>query len=174
MSAIISAHNSRLLQKHNNLQSPPPTTLCNCRVPATCHLHGKCLTPAIIYKAIISTISSEGFDYYGSSINFKPRFSNHKFSLTHVSNRNDTRLSQQFWTSKEADLNPSVKWEIAEKSRPYRVGTRYWPLCTAERLHIMLALKNNPSRTLNKKTELISFCKHRSRWKLRNHVNAPY
>ena len=162
MKSIINSHNK-------SLNNPPtdPTMPCNCRNKAACPMEGECRRSAIVYKATIS--ANDGtppMEYIGSTENeFKTRFANHKTSFNNYHRRSATKLSQEVWRLKAEDKPTDVSWVIQHKSRPYRCGTRRCDLCTSEKLAI---LRNDPSRTLNRRSEIANKCKHRGKYKLGN------
>jgi len=56
----------------------------------------------------------------------------------------------------------NIKWEIAKKATPYKCGTRYCNLCITEKTVILLA---DPETLLNKRSEIISCCRHRKKYR---------
>ena len=61
MSSKISSNNQRII-------NPPPTNYgCNCRNRSNCPLDNKCLTPSIVFKAIVLTINKPDKKYFGIS-----------------------------------------------------------------------------------------------------------
>ena len=59
-------------------------------------------------------------------------------------------------------LTGEIKWEIAKKSTPYKCGTRRCDLCLTEKLLIATA---DTSNLLNKRSELISTCRHKNKFR---------
>ena len=100
-----------------------------------------------------------------SSMEFKSRFYNHKQSFEHREKRHATELSKAVWRAKDAEISPSIEWCIASKARPYRSGAKACNLCLEEKLAI---LKSDPMSTLNKRSELIGKCRHRTKFKLKS------
>ena len=77
ISSIISSHNKRVL-------NPPVTNYgCNCRYKINCPLQNECLTPQIVYKAIVSNDqNNEVRQYIGLTSNtFKERYNGHNTSF---------------------------------------------------------------------------------------------
>ena len=56
-----------------------------------------------------------------------------------------------------------LKWEIAAFTSPYKCGTRRCDLFLTEKLFIVRA---DPLILLNKRTELISKCRHKTKFTL--------
>ena len=75
----ISSNNQRIIIK------PPPTNYgCNCRDWSNCPLDNKCLTPSIVYRAILSAINKPNKKYFGiSETPFKDRYKNHTRDFRH-------------------------------------------------------------------------------------------
>ena len=91
------------------MQSGRDEKRCNCRGRATvCPLDGECQIRTVIYQA---TVTAEGVTktYTGLTDNtFKERYSSHKYSFTHASERDSTTLSQYVWQLKDVNQLPSV------------------------------------------------------------------
>ena len=101
--------------------------------------------------------------YYGlTEGSFKTRFTLHKSSFN-LRNRYITELSKYIW--KLRDSKPSiegvVKWEVVNRAAPYKCGSRRCDLCLTEKMVIAAA---NPNTTLNKRSEIMSTCRHRSKF----------
>ena len=163
MGAIINSYNVKVLR-----EPEARSRTCNCRPetkggPIICPLDGKCLTKCIIYKASVTAPGKSTKTYIGlSEREFKDRYTKHKHSFTEVKRRNDTSLSAYMWSLKDEGHQGRIKWEIAMRSRPYKCGTRRCDLCTSEKLSILLA---NSTGLLNKRSEIIAMCRHRSKFK---------
>ena len=158
---IITQHNQKLMN-NNGIQT---IRSCNCRSKPNCPMNGECLTKCIVYKASVKT-SENTLVYYGASEGeFKTRFSNHKKSFNNSKYRNDTELSKLIWNLKEQSTPFEVSWEIESKAFPYKCGTRRCDLCLAEKVCIILA---EPKGLINKRTELLSRCRHRNKYIIAN------
>ena len=165
MKQLISNHNNKILNSKNNLKAPPP---CNCRNKKLCPLQGKCREKSVIYKAIISSPTHEEKHYYGScETEFKLRYNNHNQSFKNYSKRNATELSKHFWKIKNDGQQPVIKWNILERANSYQCGGKKCNLCLAEKLTI---LKSDTPWTLNKRTELMAKCRHKTKYKLHKFV----
>ena len=161
MANIIKQHNSSILNNATKIQEPT----CNCRTKANCPLNGNCQVKCIVYKAAVIT-ESESLVYYGASEgDFKMRYNNHTKSFRHRKYENDTELSKCLWKLKDEDTEFNLSWSIATHASPYKCGTRRCDLCLAEKATIIRA---EPKGLLNKRTELISKCRHRNKFILNN------
>ena len=81
----------------------------------------------------------------------------------HADKKNATELSKHMWDLRDRRMEGKIKWEIAKRSTPYKCGTRRCDLCLSEKLLIASA---EPSKLLNKRSELISACRHKSKYRM--------
>ena len=158
---IITQHNHSLMNNNENQTS----RCCNCRSKPNCPMNGECLTKCIVYKASIKTSENTSVYYGASEGEFKTRFNNHTKSFKHSKYRNDTELSKLIWKLKEEATPFEISWEIESKAFPYKCGTRRCDLCLAEKVCIICA---EPKGLLNKRTELLSRCRHRNKYIIAN------
>lgn len=156
---IIKQHNTTTLKKENEIRP------CNCRVKQNCPLNEKCLSTCIIYKAEVTT-SAKTHVYYGACEGeFKQRYNNHTKSFRLRKYEHETELSKLIWSLKDRNTDYQLKWDIAAKSSPYKCGSRRCDLCLSEKTCILRA---NTFGLLNKRTELLSKCRHRNKYTLSN------
>ena len=154
---IIKQHNSKALNKTNdNIKRK-----CNCRSKPNCPLNGDCLTECLVFKAL-STTSSNSFVYCGTSVGeFKSRYNNHTKPFRHSKCMNKTELSKHVWNIKDHGLDNNLWWKIHKMASPYQCGSKRCDLCLLEKVSIICA---DPDSLLNKRTELISKCRHRNKF----------
>ena len=88
----------------------------------------------------------------------------HTKSFRHQKHRNETELSKLIWRLKDENKDYTLSWSIAKRSSPYRLGSKRCDLCLTEKVAIIRA---NPKGLLNKRTELISKCRHRNKFLLK-------
>ena len=158
---IIKNHNNTVLNDETKEVQKP----CNCRNKDNCPLNGDCQITSIVYKAEITSASSSNFYYGLCEGSFKKRYYNHKKSFEHVEYRNETELSKQVWKLKEANKEFEIAWSIAARATPFNGYSTRCDLCLTEKAIIVRA----PSRgLLNKRTELISRCRHRNKFLLKS------
>ena len=120
-----------------------------------CPLQEKCLSENTLYQADISSENFQTKIYYGiSETKFKTRYSNHKKSFNHEKHKNDTQLSNELWKIKASKEEPVLVWKILGQYEAYNVSTK---------LQIAIYRWNN---MLNKRTEIISKCRHRDKYAL--------
>ena len=168
--AIISKHNHNLLNTDTNLRTNQEKK-CNCQNETNCPLNGKCLTKSIIYKATITTTEGKK-EYIGScETTFKTRFANHQHSFRNPKLKSATALSKEVWKNKESNHNYNITWSIIKQTSTYRCGGKRCNLCLEEKLAI---LKSNQQNSLNRKSEIISRCRHRSKFKLRRFKSTNF
>ena len=104
--------------------------------------------------------------YLGScETTFKDRFGNHKKSFNHLKHKNDTELSKEFWEIKKRNGTPKLTWKIIRICTSYNPNSKRCLLCLNEKYEIATYKGNN---LLNKSTEIINTCRHRSKYKLAN------
>ena len=137
--------------------------LCNCPKNATCPLNGECLRKDIVYQATV-TCGETSESYVGiTATSFKARLANHKASFKSKEKRNATELSKHIWDLKERDLDYAIKWKVLCKAPNYSNKTKKCHLCLAEKFFILC--KQNTA-SLNKKSELLSKCRHKDKFLL--------
>ena len=149
------------------IQDPPDNRdgLCNCHIKEKCPMSGKCLSTCIVYKAAVSTDGKE-YVYFGAvEGEFKTRFNNHQLSFRHRTYENRSELSKFLWSLNDKGKGYSVKWDIAARAPPYRCGTRRCNLCLTEKTIIARCRHKG---LLNKRSELISKCRHRNKFTLQS------
>ena len=167
MGAIISNHNAKILNDRRELnKSRDDKKDCNCRAgKQSCPLEGNCQVEAIVYKATITAEDGEVRTYTGSTEQtFKKRHYGHTSDLRNEKNRNSTSMAAYIWNQRDRGIGiASTKWEILKKCQKYKPGQKKCDVCVSEKFAIM---KNKNSNSLNKRTELMSACRHKARYKL--------
>ena len=166
--SYISSHNIGTLTKHRGTRQVPRT--CNCNNPQECPFNGQCLTLASVYKGNISVPSTEILRRYigVSEPEIKGRWSDHMTSFKYRKYKDKTKISQEFWSLKDAgydlDKDRDVSFEILKKSVPYRAGGKKCNLCLTEKLLIM----RNEGEVINKRDEFVNKCRHATKFMLGN------
>ena len=161
----------RIIKQHNNkvLSTPAakPKSGCNCRKKDQCPLSNNCLTPSLIYRAHVKTdTDSTGKSYIGLTEGpFKQRYNNHTLSFRDRKRENSTELSKYVWKLKDEHTSYKIHWTILAKAAAYNNKTKRCNLCLTEKLHIIRA---DTSTLLNKRSELISKCRHENKFLLKN------
>ena len=72
-------------------------------------------------------------------------------------------LSKEFWEIKKRTGTPKITWNIIQICRSYNLRRRCFLLCLNEKYEIATYKGDN---LLNKRTEIINTCRHRSKYKL--------
>ena len=138
---------------------------CNCRVKPNCLLDGACLIRNVVYQATVFPENQGTKTYIGMTEGeFMTRFRNHQQSLSNKKYASSTSLSKYIWELKEAKTKYKIKWSIIKRANAYRSGGKQCNLCLAEKLCILKAGKH----TLNKRTELLSKCRHENKFYVTN------
>ena len=135
----------------------------------TCLLPKNCLTKCIVYQASIHCDIAEYKQkcYLGScERTFKDRFGNHKKLFNHAKHKRDTELSKEFWEIKKLSGTPKITWKISRICCSYNPNSKRCLLCLNEKYEIATYKGDN---LLNKRTEIINTCRHRSKYKLANY-----
>ena len=123
----------------------------------------------IVYKARITSNLKNYKEkiYIGiSEGKFKLRYANHKKSFVHQKYQKETELSNEFWKIKELNGEPKVTFSIIKKCHPYEPSSAKCYLCLHEKLYI---LEYKGDNLLNQRSELVSKCRHKNKYKLCNH-----
>ena len=164
MSSMIKSHNKKVINKDvKELKS------CNCRVKSECPLNGQCQITEIIHKCTALSADKPNKVCLGTAEgDFKLRFYNHRKSFNNEASANNTTLSKYIWELKKtSNLSLTLVWSIAKKVPPYSNISKKCLLF----LHKKVGIINypGPDELLNKKSELISKCRHANRFLLRNY-----
>ena len=88
---------------------------------------------------------------------------NHSAMKDADSSDSSTELSELIWRLKNSGTDYSVAWKVLQSSIPCKIGGSECDLCLSEKLHIIGA--SYP--IINKRTELISKCRHKNKFSLR-------
>ena len=167
VSTIIKQHNARVLQSQPCNQCPP----CNCGNQRDCPLDGLCNSSSIVYQATVTLENPEISDnpenvYFGiCEGSFKPRYRNHLKSFNNRRYKTDTELSEHIWKLKDRGMSYSIKWDIKSRASSYKCGTKRCDLCVTEKVIIA---RCNHKGLLNKRSELMSKCRPRNKFILKN------
>ena len=157
---IIKGHNNKVTNSEQKKQQRP----CNCRQKDQCPMSGDCLATSIVYKAEV-THSNKTDVYYGQCEGeFKLRYNNHTKSFRHRKHSDETELSKLIWELKDNGVEYNLHWSIVSRAFPYKKGSVSCDLCLTEKATIIRA---EPRGLLNKRTELISKCRHKNKHTLR-------
>ena len=169
MASIIRSHNNKRITKQHTAEAP--RKMCNCRIKSNCPLQGSCQSRGIVYNAKVTVDNDPAMNYIGLTDNaFKSRFANHKQSFTNKSYENSTELSKYIWKLKSKQQPFVTSWTILSPASAYNNITKRCNLCLSEKLYIITADK---STLLNKRSELVSKCRHESKYCLTNFWPPP-
>ena len=157
MSSFINQHNRNILSSQPNSEERS----CNCIIKNNCTFAGSCLKTCIVYRADVIK-QNETHVYYGTSDRgFKYRYRNHTNSFRNQDYENKTELWKYNWQLKRNGTEFNLNRSIAAYATSYRCGTRRCDLSLTEKYLSARANQNNP---LNKRTKLISKCRHRNKY----------
>ena len=158
--SIISSHNKKVLNDKKTLEIGG----CNCRNRQNCPLNGHCLTNNIMYEATVTSPDEDypEMTYVGiSEPPFKTRLGNHNRDFNDEQYATSTRLSKEVWQIKNRGFTPIIKWKIIKQLPAYNPEIKKCQLCLGEKMEI---LNRDPAKLLNKRSELISTCRHRNKF----------
>jgi hypothetical protein len=163
----ITSHNKRIIHKEETSSAPT----CNCRSKNSCPLAGNCLQKNVIYKCTVkSDNTTEDANYIGLTENtFKDRFYKHRNSLKPENKANSTELSKHVWDTKRSGMEPTMNWSIIDHAVSYKNGTKKCHLCLTEKYHVIMS----SIVLLNKRSELVSKCRHENKFYLCNYKAVP-
>ena len=166
MGAIINKHNKKILS--NNNINDNSDKLCNCRSQQNCPLDNKCLTTSLFYNAqITSTTANQTTtkNYIGlteellnkDTLNTSQHSPTGNFLIA---------LNYQNTSGNSKTATPALQLNgLSFRARPYHNSSKRCDLCLAEKLHIIKRSNNN---LLNKRSELVSKCRHENKFYLKN------
>ena len=163
MKTIINNHNKNILRK----KSSRNTSTCKCRDKEACPLNGQRQIGEVVYEGTLSSNQPNYKEkkYFGiAEESFKGRLYNHNLCFRNEFYKSDTELSKELWQMKMKNYSPKITWKIISLSYNYRIRKCY--LFLNEKLEITLSEGEN---LLNKKTELISKCRHQNKLMLLHH-----
>ena len=167
--AVINSHNKKVLGENEQLQLQRGG--CNCQrgeYRGNCPLNGECQTKNVLYEATInSTLANYGEKKYkGITYNeFKTRLANHEKAFRNKEYRNETELSKEVWRIKDLGGDYNIKWKIISLHPPFNPSSKRCQLCLNEKLAI---LESDGPNLLNKRSEIISKCRHQARYLLKD------
>ena len=81
-------------------------------------------------------------------------------SFRHKKHEKDAELSKYLWKLKEENADYNLQGRIKAYVSRYKCGTRKRDLCQKK---IIIAI-SDPKRLLNKRTELVSKCRHKNKF----------
>ena len=172
MKAIIDSHNREIL-------NPKPLTKepCDCPSWKVCYfdrIDGGCNAKQVIYQYDVETDIDVAWNglcgkvktYYGQTERaLKKRLSEHRHAIENEDSQNATALSRYIWYLKHQGIKFKIKISIKCRASIYKSGSRRCMLCLQEKLAIAM---HDPKTLLNKKTEILHKCIHKTKVEIRN------
>ena len=121
-----------------------------------------------MYKCVASVPERPDKVYLGTAEEFKTRFYNHRKSFNNRHYAKETTLSSYIWEIKDQlNITPSLKWYIVKNVPSYSNISKRCQLCLHEKFEILTY--PNPEELLNKRSELVSKCRHVNKFLLSNY-----
>ena len=112
-------HNKKILGN----TPPPKTKLCNCLKKENCPMRGAYLNENVLYYA---RIACDGETYKPTLYKgicetaFKKCYANHKKSFNAAKDKNDTKLSTEYWKLANNKLHPQISWSMKGNYKSYK------------------------------------------------------
>ena len=136
-----------------------------------CPMNSDCIKGSLFYYAAISC-NDKNYKpkLYKESCetSLKKRYCNHKKSFNVPFYEYNTKLSTEHWNIKMKQLNPNISWKIKGTYKSYNPTSKLCNLCITEKLEIL----DDPDKNLlNKRSEIISQCRHKNKYKLKTLVS---
>ena len=126
------------------------------------------LTKKIVYQAEVET--SDGINELSTKLNFgiskaefMSKYNNHAMSLRNRTHENDSDLSKFIWSLRDQNKEFDIKWSIFKKSS----RSKSCNLCLLKKL--VISNFKEKERLLNKWLDLVSKCRHESKYILMNY-----
>ena len=126
------------------------------------------LTDKIVYKAEVET--NDGINELSTKVNFgisetefTTKCNNHTMSFRNRTHESDSNLSKFIWSLKDQNKELDIKWSIFKKSSRSKLCN----LCLLKKL-VTSSFKEQ-ERLLNKWLDLVSKCRHESKYILMNY-----
>ena len=114
------------------------------------------------YEYTFSTICSTFFYENLTSKTFKQRYNGH--TQTFRDNETEyTTLSTYIKKLEEKSERYSLKWSLKRRAATYKPGANHCDLCLSEKVQILMA---DPTKSLNKRSEILEMCRHKYKFKL--------
>ena len=104
--------------------------------------------------------------YIGMTSNsFKQRYRNHQKSFINKEYKNETELSKFIWGLKLKKRRFTLSWSILSRATAYQSGALKCKLYLEKKLQL---IKADKKILLNKRDEIVSTCRHKTKFKIRN------
>ena len=82
----------------------------------------------------------------------------------------DTELSKEVWAVKDKNGTAKISWSIFGRFPPYNPESKRCYLCLNEKVEIDM---HKEKHLLNRRCELVSKCRHQTKYKLSNLTSFP-
>ena len=119
---IINNHNKEIIKEFqnrtNNNNNNSKQNECNCKTQNDCPMNGLCNLNNVVYQSIIYPKENinDRKTYIGiSSMKWKIRYANHKYSFSYEHLKHQTALSKHFWSLKNKGLTSEIQWSILKR-----------------------------------------------------------
>ena len=114
----------------------------------------------VVYKATVTTVGQPKIYIGSTDHSFKTRFNNRKISLKYRKHSHSSCLSKYIWNLKDKGTDHEIKCSIIKRAKPSSGKPSCCHLSLAKKICILTADK---SMLLNKRSELITKCRHENK-----------
>ena len=164
---------SKISQHNKKILSPPKEELkktCSCpkKDKENCPLQGRCLSSSIVYKATVTTEPDVKKHYIGlCETTFKQRLYGHRsaWNAEDYTKSTGAELTKYVWGLLHNKVSHTINWEVVANVQSYQCSNACCYLCLNEKLYIAT---HDWSSLLNKRSELVSKCRHKNKFLLSN------
>ena len=123
-----------------------------------------CRAESVVYEATVESKMETKY-YIGITGNeFKTRYYKHRQDFSNKNNINSTALSRHIWDMKNKNEEYKISWKILKGITKMKNGNKMCRLCVTEAAIIMKGKKGQ----LNKRNEIMSKCRHKNKFLLKN------
>ena len=156
---VTSAHDDKVQQQEESED-------CNCNGRmGPCPLNGDCMREkSCVYSCKVTRLDTNETETYTglTAGTFKRRYYGHNSSFNNREAK-QTTLSRHCWKLKDDNIQFERHWTILAHAKAYNPVTKVCRLCLKEVYHI---LYKPETASLNSKSEVFGWCKHRKHWAL--------
>ena len=156
---VTSAHDDKVQQQEESED-------CNCNGRmGPCPLNGDCMREkSCVYSCKVTRLDTNETETYTglTAGTFKRRYYGHNSSFNNREAK-QTSLSRHCWKLKDDNIQFERNWTILAHAKAYNPVTKVCRLCLKEVYHI---LYKPETASLNSKSEVFGWCKHRKHWAL--------
>ena len=124
---------------------------------------------SVSIEQLVVCIVNETNTYIGlTEGTFKKRFTSHKSTFSNEKLRLSSELSKKIWSLKDDGKQYNITWDIVKRTSPRKAGKNTCDLCNTEKLAIIQEIRRKNTHLLNKRSEIVSKCRHVNKFLLKS------